>query len=82
MITTIEHPKNSGRIYTCEPFSGDTVRVTAKPGAKTHTAIAGQAAAIGWLCDRSLRKSKSKALVAAALGKTHDDNPATQQTQA
>lgn len=67
MIETIEWPKNSGRVYTCERSHGDCVRITAKPGERTFVAIAGRSAAIWWLCDRSLKKSKAQKLVDSVL---------------
>lgn len=65
MKIELEYPRNSGRIYTAEPF-GNCVRVTAKPGRTQYVAVAGREMAIAWLCDRSLRRSKARGLVLAA----------------
>lgn len=66
-MRTVEWPRNSGRIYTCERYTGDVVKITAKPGRTTHTAIAGEPGALRWLCDRSLRKSKAQKLIDSVL---------------
>lgn len=67
MIEIIEHPRGSGRVYSAARYSGSVLRLTAKPGRIEHVAIAGGDAAVRWLCDRSLRKSKAKKLVESIL---------------
>jgi hypothetical protein len=60
--------KYAGGIYACERRKGGRVGVAAQPGRATHANIVdSEEAAIRWLCDRSLRKSKAKQLVEAAL---------------
>lgn len=66
-MTRVEWPRGSGRIYTAERYQGEVLKVTAKPGQTTHTAIAGEAGAMRWLSDRSLKRSKARALVDSVL---------------
>lgn len=66
-MTSLEWPRGSGRIYTAERYAGDTLRLTARPGQTTHVAIAGEAAALRWLGDRSLKRSKAQKLIDSVL---------------
>lgn len=66
-MKSIEWPKRSGRIYTCQIYIGNVLRVTAKPGATEHVAIAGEQPALQWLCDHSLKRSKAQKLIDSVL---------------
>lgn len=62
----------SGKEYSAVK-RGEAISLSAKPGAKIHFGqAANEADAIQWLCDRSLRKSKARQLMAAVL---RDEGP-------
>jgi hypothetical protein len=68
MATTIKYGGPHAR-YSAGQSRG-MIRVTAKPGVTEHVAmLLTEAGAIRWLCDRGLRKSKAKQLLAAELRK-------------
>lgn len=66
-MKSIEWPRGSGRIYTAEPYMGEVLRLTARPGQTTHVAIAGEPAALRWLGDHSLKRSKAQKLIDSVL---------------
>jgi hypothetical protein len=66
-MTSLEYPKNSGHLYTCEHVAGNVVCVTAKVGVITWKITTIAPRAISWLCDRSLKRSKATQLVESCL---------------
>jgi hypothetical protein len=54
--------------YSADRLENGKIEVTAKPGLLEHaTQVDTEQEAIRWLCDRGLRKARSKQLLAAEL---------------
>jgi hypothetical protein len=54
--------------YSVDKLDNGKIEITAKPGLLEHAAqVDTEEQAIRWLCDRGLRKARSKQLLAAEL---------------